>query len=146
MRLANVLLLLAAAGIMAADEPKKDDAETLKGNWTAVSLKQGKESLPEDVVKSFKFALDGKNYTNTIGTEVDEEGGYSIDASKMPKTIDFDIKKGPDAGKKQLGLYKIDGDKLTIVVSAAGSAERPKSLDGEGADDVTVAVLERVKP
>jgi uncharacterized protein (TIGR03067 family) len=146
MRLANVLLFLAVAGMMAADEPKKDDAEFLKGNWTAVSMKQGKLSFPEDDVKSFKFALDGKNYTNTIGTVVTEEGSYTIDASKTPKTIDFAIKKGEDAGKKQLGIYKIDGDKLTIVAAQAGSADRPKSLDAEGASDVLVVVLERVKP
>jgi uncharacterized protein (TIGR03067 family) len=146
MRLANVLVVLAAAGMMAADEPKKEDADSIKGNWKAVSIKQGKQSLPDEDVKAFKFSLDGKNYTNTIGTEAIEEGGYSIDASKMPKTIDFDIKKGPDAGKKQLGLYKIEGDKLTIAASQAGAAERPKALDAEGADDVVVIVLERVKP
>jgi uncharacterized protein (TIGR03067 family) len=145
MRFPNVILSLAAAGLIGAQEPKKDDAESIKGNWTAISMKQGKQSLPEGFVKSFKFGLDGKNYTNTIGTEVAEEGGYTIDASKTPKTIDFDIKKGPDAGKKQLGLYKIEGDKFTIVASPAGSAERPKSLDTEDADQVLVVVLERVK-
>jgi uncharacterized protein (TIGR03067 family) len=146
MKLANVLVVLAAAGMMAADEPKKEDADSIKGNWKAVSIKQGKQSVPDEDVKAFKFSLDGKNYTNTIGTEAIEEGGYSIDASKMPKTIDFDIKKGPDAGKKQLGLYKIEGDKLTIAASQAGAAERPKALDADGADDVVVIVLERVKP
>lgn len=145
MRLANVVLLLASAGLIAADEPKKDDAESLKGNWSAVSMKQGKDDLPDNLVKSFKFGLDGTNYTNTIGTELAEEGGYTIDASKMPKTIDFDIKKGPDAGKKQLGLYKIEGDKLTIIASQAGSTERPKSLDADS-DQVLLLVLERVKP
>jgi uncharacterized protein (TIGR03067 family) len=146
MRLANVFVVLAAVGMTAADEPKKEDADSIKGNWRAVSIKQGKQSVPDEDVKAFKFSLDGKNYTNTIGTEAIEEGGYSIDASKMPKTIDFDIKKGPDAGKKQLGLYKIEGDKLTIAASPAGSVERPKALDAEGADEVVVIVLERVKP
>ena len=146
MKFANVVLLLASAGVLVADEPKKDDAESIKGNWTAVSIKQGKESAPDEFVKSFKFGLDGKNYTNTIGTEVMEEGGYTIDASKTPKTIDFNIKKGPDAGKKQFGLYKIEGEKLTIVASPAGSAERPKSLDAGDADEVVVVVLERAKP
>jgi len=137
------ILLLAAVGLIAADEPKKEDADAVKGNWVAVSIKQGNQSAPDDFVKSFKFSLDGKNYTNTIGADVMEEGGYTIDASKMPKTIDFDIKKGPDAGKKQVGLYKLDGDKLTIVASPAGSVDRPKTWDAE---DAVVIVLERVKP
>ena len=142
MRFTHTVLFVVALVLIAADEPKKDDSESLKGNWTAVSMKQNKQSLPDDFVKTFKLSMDGKNYTNTVGQEVMEEGGYTVDASKMPKTIDFDIKKGPDAGRKQLGLYKLEGDKLTIVVSPSDSTERPKSLE----DDDFVVVLERVKP
>ena len=142
MRFTHTVLFVVALVLIAADEPKKDDSESLKGNWTAVSMKQNKQSLPDDFVKTFKLSMDGKNYTNTVGQEVMEEGGYTVDASKMPRTIDFDIKKGPDAGRKQLGLYKLEGDKLTIVVSPSGSTERPKSLE----DDDFVVVLERVKP
>jgi uncharacterized protein (TIGR03067 family) len=141
-----VAILVVAFGLIAAQEPKKDDSESLKGNWTAVSMKQNKQSLPEDFVKTFRLSMDGKNYTNTAGQEVMEEGGYTVDASKMPKTIDFDIKKGPDAGRKQLGLYKLEGDKLTIVVSPSDSTERPKSLEADDSNDAIVVVLERVKP
>ena len=146
MRFTHVVLVVAVVGLIAADEPKKDDSESLKGNWTAVSMKQNKQSLPEDFVKTFKLSMDGKNYTNTAGQEVQEEGGYVIDASKMPKTIDFDIKKGPDAGKKQLGLYKLEVDKLTIAVSPSDSTERPKSLNADDSNEVMVVVLERIKP
>ena len=146
MRFTHVVLVVAVVCLIAADEPNKDDAESLKGNWTAVSMKQNKQSLPDEFVKTFKLSMDGKNYTNTAGKEVQEEGGYVIDASNMPKTIDFDIKKGPDAGKKQLGLYKLEGDKLTIAVSPSDSTERPKSLNSDDSNDVMVVVLERVKP
>ena len=146
MRLANVLVVLAAAGMMAADEPKKEDAESIKGNWKAVSIKQGKQSVPDEAVKAFKFSLDGKNYTNTIGTEVMEEGGYAIDESKTPKTIDFDIKKGQSEGKKQLGIFQIEGNKLTLVVAEPGSPDRPKSIKPEDTDPVIEVMLERAKP
>ena len=75
-----------------------------------------------------------------------EEGGYTIDASKTPKTIDFDIKKGQDQGKKQLGIYKIEDNKLTIIAAQPGSTERPKSLQPAASDAMLEVVLERVKP
>jgi uncharacterized protein (TIGR03067 family) len=97
-------------------------------------------------VKSFRCTFDEKTYNNTINDEVVEEGTFKLDPEKSPKAIDFDIKTGQDKDKKQLGIYKIDGDKLTIVFAKAGSTDRPKSLEPEADTQDGVAVLERVKP
>ena len=144
MRLTVTFIVLCAAGILAADDTKKDDAEAIKGKWKAVSISMGGEPLADELVKNFKLNFESKDYTNTIG-DVVEEGSYSIDSTKSPKTIDFDIKKGPDQGKKQLGVYKLDGDKLTLVVSAAGSTDRPTSLTVEKGSELSEFVLERIK-
>jgi uncharacterized protein (TIGR03067 family) len=141
----NAALLLASIGFLAVDDAKKDDADAIKGKWVAVSIKLRGMPAPDELVKSFKFNLDGKNYINTAGDQ-SEEGGYTLDSTKSPKTIDFDIKTGMDKGKKQLGIYKLDGDKLTIVASPAGSTDRPKSLEPEADSPAVVLVLEREKP
>jgi uncharacterized protein (TIGR03067 family) len=144
MSLTNAVLLVASIGFLAVDDTKKDDADAIKGKWVAVSIKQGGNAAPDEVVKSFKMSFDGKTYTNSAGDQ-SEEGGYSLDSTKSPKTIDFDIKTGDDKGKKQLGLYKLDGDKLTIVASQAGSPDRPKSLEPEANSPEVLIVLEREK-
>jgi uncharacterized protein (TIGR03067 family) len=144
MRLASMLLVLTAAGFLATDDPKKD-ADSLKGKWAAVSLSVGGQSQPDDYVKAFKLNFDEKTYTNLVKEEVVEEGGYTIDPGKSPKTIDFEIKKGQDQGKKQLGIYKLEGGKLTIVASKAGASERPKSFTVEAGGDVAEVVLEKAK-
>jgi uncharacterized protein (TIGR03067 family) len=146
MRLMNAVVLLSAVAFIAADDPKKDDAEALKGNWSAVSLKEGGRSAPEDLIKKFKASFDGKGYTNIVDGEVIEVGAYTIDTSKTPKTIDFDIKKGHAEGKKQLGIFQIDGNKLTLVVALPGAPDRPKSMKPEDTDPVSEVVLERTKP
>jgi uncharacterized protein (TIGR03067 family) len=146
MRLARTLLILSAVGFLAADDPKKDEADSLKGRWSAVSISAGGKPAQDEVVKAFKFTIDDKTYTNLMGTEVVEEGGYKIDASKSPKTIDFDIKKGPDVGKRQLGIYKIEGDKLTMVVAQAGSEDRPKSFKVDPESPIVEIVFEKAKP
>jgi uncharacterized protein (TIGR03067 family) len=149
MRVVKLVLMLSVVGLIAADEPKskkKDDAEAIKGKWKAVSMKMGKQSTPEEFLKTFRCQFDEKTYNNTVSDEVIEEGSFTIDSSKTPKTIDFDIKKGHDEGKKQLGVYKLEGDKLTIVLTRAGSTERPKSLEPEEGSEVIEVVLEKVKP
>jgi uncharacterized protein (TIGR03067 family) len=145
MCLANSAMLLVSIAFLAVDDAKKDDAEALKGKWVAVSIKQGGMAVPDEVVKEFKFKFDGKEYVNSAPGQ-SEEGGYKIDSSKSPKTIDFDIKTGNDKGKKQLGVYKLDGDKLTIVAAIAGETERPKSTEPGADDPVLLVVLEREKP
>jgi uncharacterized protein (TIGR03067 family) len=145
MSLANSALLLVSIGFLAFDDAKKDDADAIKGKWAAVSIRQGGVTVTDQSVKSFKFHFDGKEYVNTAPGQ-SEEGGYKIDSSKSPKTIDFDIKTGNDKGKKQVGIYKLDGDELTIVAAMAGETERPKSLEPGANDPVLVIVLKRERP
>ena len=145
MRLTITFLLFCSLATAAADDPpKKDDAESLKGTWKAVSVKQGGQIVPEEFVKSMTFNFDGKKYVQKV-QEQSEEGNYSIDASQSPKTIDLDIKTGNDQGKKQIGIYKIEDGKLTFVVAMAGSKDRPKSFKPEEGADVIEFVLEREK-
>ncbi len=145
MTLAKTLLLVCLLATVAADDPpKKDDAESFKGTWKALSMKQGGQNVPEDFVKSMTFNFDGKKYIQKVQDE-SEEGNYSIDASQSPKTIDLDIKTGNDQGKKQIGIYKFEDGKLTFIVAKAGSTDRPKSFKPEKDADVIEFVLEREK-
>jgi uncharacterized protein (TIGR03067 family) len=144
MSLANAILVLGSLGILGVDDAKKDDVDAIKGKWVAVSVKFSGSEMPDELVKSFKMDFDGKKYLNSAMGQ-SEEGGYTIDSSKTPKTIDFDIKSGNDQGKKQLGIYKLDGGKLTIVAATAGSTERPKSFEPEASAQILVLVLEREK-
>jgi uncharacterized protein (TIGR03067 family) len=97
-------------------------------------------------VKNFKFTFDEKTYTNVVSGNVIEEGEFSFDDSKSPKTIDFDIKKGSDEGKKQFAIFKIDGDKLTMIAAAPGEKDRPTSFELKEGSNLIEAVFERDKP
>ncbi len=145
MRVWTACFVLCAIGLVSADDAKKE-ATSLKGKWSAVSLKQGGQATPDDILTTYKFAFEEKTYSITVGGEVQEDGNYKIDDSKSPKTIDFEIKKGQDDGKKQLGIFKLEGDKLTIVAAKAGSTERPASFKVEDGSDLVEAVVERAKP
>ena len=145
MRVLTATLFVCAIGFIAADEPKKE-AANVKGKWSLISLKHGGQAASDDLLKDFKCNFEEKTYTNALNGEVIEEGEYILDDSKSPKTIDFDIKKGHDEGKKQLGIFKIEDEKMTIVLAEAGGKDRPTSFKVEDSDTLIVAVLERVKP
>ncbi len=114
------------------------------GEWKTLSVKQGGQALPDDITKMMKFNFDGKKYLQTLGDQK-EEGEYTLDAAQTPKTIDLDIKTGNDQGKKQLGIYKIEDAKLTLIFAEAGSKERPKSFTPAEGDQVFEFVLEQAK-
>ena len=48
MRLTAAFVVLCAAGILAADDTKKDDADAIKGKWMALSISVGGEPQADD--------------------------------------------------------------------------------------------------
>lgn len=145
MRVFAAFLVLSAIGFVAADDAKKEETK-LKGKWSAVSLKHAGKSLPDELLKTFVCEFKDKTYTNTVEERVIEEGDFTIDDAKSPKTVDFNIKTGHNEGKKQLGIFKVDGDKVTFVLAEADATDRPTSFKIEEGSTLIEAVLERVKP
>lgn len=129
----------------------------LAGTWTATSaISRGKPVPQEDFAKamvSFTFK-DGKYSIQANGEQV-ESGTYKVDAAKQPATIDLTVGKGADKeGAKHLGIYKIEGDSLTLAIAMPHTFStsdknkaplpRPKTFEGKGKDD-EVMVLKRAK-
>lgn len=136
------LLFIPLGLALADDDAKKDDKKTddpIAGTWKCVSYEdqRGKREGEEapDYVLSFKG---GKYSQKNNGTE-DETGTYKLDTSKKPATIDLDIKTGNDEGKKQPGIFKMDGDKLKICFAMPGGDKRPEKFEiGEGQSGLMV--------
>jgi uncharacterized protein (TIGR03067 family) len=67
-----------------------------------------------------------------------------LDESKDPKTIDYDVKQGASAGKKQLGIYKFDGDNVTFCFSEPGK-DRPTEFKTVSGDSRILSVWKPAK-
>ena len=52
------------------------------------------------------------------------EGGFKLDLMKQPRWLDATGTKGPQRGRRYLGIYTLDGDTLQWCVSSPGN-ERP---------------------
>jgi uncharacterized protein (TIGR03067 family) len=136
---AGIVCLTAAAAFATAG----GEAGKIEGKWKATgAIARGKQvpqaeidqAMVEVTFKAGKFAV-------TIGGKEVEAGTYKTDASKKPATIDMSISEGPDKGKVQVGIYKMEGDTLTFALSRGANqaaGKRPATFEGKGNEEVTV--------
>jgi uncharacterized protein (TIGR03067 family) len=141
-----VLSLLTVCCLIAAEptpEAVKKEMARFDGEWAMVSGERDAMALPDDLVKSAKrVAKDGET-TVTIGGTTFMKAKYTVDPSKKPKTIDYTLTDGPNKGKKQLGIYEIDGETLKFC-SAGPGAERPTDFTTKADSGRTLSIWKRV--
>jgi len=145
----NTLLIGLAAmtiSLARAEESQavKQDMAKLQGEWTMVSGSVDGEPAPEEMRKGFKRVCKGNQTTTTMSGEIFMQATITIDPSKKPKTIDYEMTAGFTKGKKQLGIYELDGDTFKACFGSAG-AERPTDFSSKPGDGRTLSVWKRQK-
>lgn len=134
--------VLAVAAVVAfATAGVADDKKPLEGKWTIESLTR--DGKADDGMKGATRVHEGDKYTITPPKDSKApttEGTFTIDAEK--KTIDMKPSSGNFKGKTLLGVYKLDGDTLTV---AFAEAERPKGFESKEGSKVVVAVMKKAK-
>jgi len=125
--------------VRAGTDPKaKDDKEGLKGEWKITSAKQGGRDADDNIVgQPVSFDAEKIKFRH--------EATYTIDATQKPKSIDVEVKDGPEREQGTWkGVYELDGDKLTIHIGPPG-VDRPTTLESKEGTMTMLLVLERVK-
>ena len=130
-----------AAGVAFADDKKADDKKPLEGKWVIESVTR--DGKADDAMKGAVREQAGDKYTITPPKDSKApttEGTFTVDAEK--KTIDMKPSSGTFKGKTLLGIYKLDGDTLTVSFAAD---ERPKDYESKEGSKVVVAVMKKAK-
>src|SRR3954462_9347953 len=146
-RLLGALLVLTTPILLiAGDDDMHKELKALEGKWKVVALEAGGKPLPKEAVPDFLYIVsaDGKTIGRTGKSEY--QAKMSVDPTKNPRTIDNAHETGQHSGKKQFGIYKMEGGKWIVCMTAPGAAEsdRPKSFDTTGTANV-VFIFELVK-
>ena len=148
LRTAFFIALVTVAGVSLAraeeNEAAKKDKEKLQGEWSMVSGTSDGQEIPEEYRKQMKRACKGDELTVTVGEQLVMKAKITLDASTKPKTIDYEVTDGPNKGKKQLGIYELDGDTLKSCFAAPGD-ERPKEFTSKEGEKRIFSVWKRVK-
>src|SRR5436190_2840123 len=143
-----ILIGLAAAALSAAwaednDAAKKDMAQ-LQGEWSMVSGSADGNAMPDAMRETARRVCKGDETTVTIGAQLFLKAKFTIDPSRKPKTIDYQMIDGPTKGKMQLGIYEVAGDTVKFCFGSPGS-ERPPDFTSKPGDGRTLSVWKRKK-
>src|SRR6185503_7987489 len=98
--------------------------------------------MPDDMRKQMKRICKGDESTLMMSDQVVFKATITIDPTKKPKTIDYQMTEGVRKGQKQLGIYEIDGN--TFKASFAKPGE-PRPSDFKPGIGRTVSVWKREK-
>lgn len=137
------IALLAPLLTAAGDAPA--EADRIKGIWSALSVTIDGVRQPDDPTRGpVQIAFDGSSYLQRQGEKIVEEGDYEIGSGGEAGAIDLVISRGEFAGKRQLGVYRLSGNELTVCIAQPGARSRPKDFKA-GAGRALV-VLKRYRP
>jgi uncharacterized protein (TIGR03067 family) len=134
-------VLAVAAVVVFAAAGAADDKKPLEGKWTIESVTR--DGKADDSLKGATRVHDGDKYTITPAKDSKAavtDGTFTVDADK--KTIDMKPSSGNFKGKTLHGIYKLDGDTLTV---AFAEAERPTGFESKEGSKVVVAVMKKAK-
>jgi uncharacterized protein (TIGR03067 family) len=142
-------VVLAGAGLLAtqawADKSpaKEAKANKLEGAWQVTAfIKDGNEAPKEDV-ETIKLVLEGETFT-LMHREEKVTGKFKADPGQKPATFDIEVTEGDKAGESQLGIFELDGDKLTICTAHKG-LPRPTAFESTAGTNQNLVTLKRVK-
>ena len=138
---AITLMSFAAAPVPKAD-PLKQAQQDFQGEWKVVEFIRGGRAHGAEELEGESVVVKGDLFTFTH-TKI-EKFTFILDPKASPANIDFTKIGPPKQGAVMLGIYKLEGDKLTICASFEDS-ERPKDFKSADGPRICTFVLERVK-
>ena len=126
------LLLWPVGKTMATVQPMADSSEqdlaALQGVWEQVAFEEGGSLNPPDEYGGSLTTISGSSFrVCASGGALLLEGQFELDASVLPKSVNWIDAIGPDAGKKLPAIYKLEGDHFVFIAADEGAA-RPTAF------------------
>src|SRR5262245_33749605 len=135
----GVLLVLTTPLIVSAgDDEIRKELKALQGAWKAVALEAGGTPLPKEAVPEFTLIVGAGRKTVGTMARAAVQAMTRAALKTEPKIIGTVHETGANKGKKQSGIYTLEGDRWIGCMTAPGAAEkdRPNSFDTKNTGNV----------
>lgn len=100
-----------------------EQLRALEGTWEFASLEVDGGAVPPGAIASSRLLIDGDRF-RTESPEATYEGVFNIDVEAEPHAIDIEFIAGPEAGNTNRGIFRFEGEGLTICLDMNGK-DRP---------------------
>jgi uncharacterized protein (TIGR03067 family) len=130
--LAAALSAQTARGMAPSQAAQGDKAKVLasvQGAWTMTS--SNGQDMTAAGAPAVVVTITGDKYVQTADGQVVEKGSFKFDETKKPMTLDITIAEGENAGKVQLGIWELSGNKMTGKLGEPGTPTRPTNFNPE---------------
>jgi len=142
------LLLVSFTGLLLVSSrtPAEDkkDPDKPDGKWEAVSQTVDGKSADEDELKNRYVVIKGGKMTFLYKDKERGTASVKLDSGKTPKQIDVKYEDGAAKGAVLKGIYKLEGDKLTICFGGLGK-DRPTEFASKPGSGTILTTSKRVK-
>jgi len=95
----------------------------IQGTWKMIGGEQNGQDEPAEDIEKSTLEIVGDRHTVTVGAAV-LKGTHKLDTSQTPMTIDSTDTAGPFDGMSLKGIFKLEGDVLSICFGTP-DGERP---------------------
>lgn len=119
-----------------------DDQADHQGTWQAVAFVRDGKPTPDEVVLSITRTVEGDHIVWKRAGKAFAGTSFKLDPSTDPKTIDVIPDGGQNRDRTVLGIYKIEGETLTICM-ADPDRPRPKTFAAEVGDKQTLMTFKK---
>ena len=121
-RIVMVMLAVALLTRVSGGQDIPADLKKMAGTWKTVIHEADGKPTPKELIDKTagKLIVEGDRYKAYFGDKLADEGTIRLDPATTPKEIDV----FPSKDKVMKGIYKIDGDEMSVCFGRPGG-ERP---------------------
>jgi len=145
MRPFRFIMILVLAGVtypLAAAPPQQAELARHQGTWSVLSFRREGKDTPAEITQTIIRIVEGDHVVWKREGKSFAATKVELDPSKSPATIDVIPDGGPARDKRILGIYKLEGNRLTICMADADQP-RPTEFKAEQGSKWTLMRFER---